>query len=269
MKKRLFIILFVCLFFITGCASNSNVSSVNGEKTIPFADQNMFTLDYNDLYNQISDIIQAKDNKITMEGFYSANSFDMLFAPNGDIMEVDLSLWALRDETDGTLNNFRVRNHDTMNIMNGWNAFSASSSVMDYLNVYCQGSATFGKYSYIKHDFDSFSSYMNWMNDFDLEGILKQYAVGEPVRYELICTLYRGKPYQDDLHYIYLDGSSSDISEIDPSAIYDDSEYDKRIHFTITPYYLQDGTIEGKDITFGQEPDEIACTVNNIIIIYF
>ncbi|AVG14039.1 hypothetical protein [Paenibacillus larvae] len=275
MKKGIGIVLLLLVFllFLGGCTLQEEYDESGRRKDtfIPLKRPNMFTLNFHDLYNQILAKIKAEDNKVANP------TMDILFTPEGEIMDVDCSVHALEESAEDqyTMGLYRIRNNhrtDTKNQQSMPETFSAPSSTMTGIDVYWETGGKYDGRDMAMFNFQKFPKFIEWFANFNLKSVLEQYRVGSPVRFELQSKVISEVVQNPDVHVTYLDCSSNDIREMDKPESYPESHYLKltdKDYYAVIPYYVQDGTINGfNERHMGQtETDKITYIANNVILL--
>ncbi|QHZ50296.1 hypothetical protein [Paenibacillus larvae] len=269
MKKGtgIVLLLLVFLLFLGGCTLQEDYDESGRKKDtfIPLKRPNMFTLNFHDLYDQILAKIKAEDNKVTDP------TIDILFTPEGEIMNVNCSVQALEESTEDQDNMglYRIRNNHRTEFKNKQSmpeAFSAPSSTMTGIDVYWESEgegATF--------NFEKFPKFIEWFTNFNLKSVLEQYRVGNPVRYQFLSGPITSEVVENpDVHVTYLDCSSNDIREMDKPESFSGLNYlqfTNKDYYAVIPYYLQDGTIKGFNERHMGQTDKITYIANNVILL--
>lgn len=280
MKKLLAFSLIFCLLIVSGCNTKEKKHSETNDSFISLSHANIYTLDFNDLYKQIANIVNAEDDMIAMPFMYEKPAIDMIFKPDGEIMQFDLMIRALEqtNDNDYIIGTFRVRNNlhtDSQYMQSLPEVFSAGSSTMTGLDVYSQESGSNFAISYFKDtfDFDRIPKFMKWLTEFDLKSVINQYVTGEPVRFQFLSDSIKSSIlYDPNVHVTYLDCSKDQILEVERPSLSDDpapqyAVFPNKYYYVIVPYYLQDGTIKGFDEkTLGQTKPK-TYIANNVIIL--
>ena len=278
MKKGMgvILVLLICFFFLGGSSlqkdDQRDQSGRIKDTFIPLKRPNIFTLNFHDLYDQILAKVKAEDNKVTDP------TIDILFTPEGEIMDVDCSVIAMEESAEDQYDSelYRIRNNhrtDTKNKQSLPEAFSVSSSTMTGIDVYRESGAEYDERDMDMLNFQKFPKFIEWFANLNLKSILEKYKVGHPVRYQLQSERILNEVIENpDVHVTYLDCSSNDVREIEKpkslSSIY--LELSDKDYYVVIPYYLQDGTVKGfNEMKLGQiETEKITYIANNVILLF-
>ena len=280
MKKGMgvILVLLICFFFLGSSSlqkddDQRHQNDRRKDTFIPLQRPNIFTLNFHELYDQILAKVKATDNKVTDP------TIDILYTPEGEIMDVDCSVVALKESTieHDTMGHYRIRNNhrtDTENQQTMPEAFSAPSSTMTGIDVYMESGGEYDGRRYMDGlNFEKFPKFIEWFANLNLKSVLEKYRVGYPVRYQFLSGPITSEVVKNpDVHVTYLDCSSTDIHEIEKPKSYPGINYlqfTDKDYYAVIPYYLQDGTIKGfNERKLGQiETEKITYIANNVILL--
>lgn len=167
-----------------------------------------------------------------MPYMYELPAFDIYFLPNGQIIQMDISLWAYQgeNEKEQIVSQFNFESNAEMGITD-----TDTPIRFEVIPIEKWQNKPLLKPSYGNDVFDyaQFPAFMRWATEFDFESILKDYVYEQPVFYELIAgaQIQRALIEGGEMNGKYLDLSSGEPVEIS----YEDLPYSPPEIFPFSP----------------------------------
>ncbi|MCH5195274.1 MAG: hypothetical protein J1F28_01085 [Oscillospiraceae bacterium] len=187
-----------------GCSSqDGGISEIQSqfsreENFIRIGSKNLYEMNFAGLKEQLEEIIDAKDNRISMPFMYDLPAVDIFFMPSGEIISFDMALRTLTGENDNEfiISQYKIKNDTDMT------GFDIQLSEKDKPFLKSSFEDIFA--------FDKFPAFIEWADGFDFEKVIQEYSVGEPAHYEFLAgvNIQREIIDNENVNCIFLDCSS-------------------------------------------------------------
>jgi hypothetical protein len=213
---------------------------------------------------------------------------DVLFRPDGEIMDIRLSLTAI--ESYGVFHNYEVNTvvADAGQRQGMYDFYTKPHSDIVGLdldaasrNWFELDPASVGPYSSL-NDYVQWPRFFNWYSKFDLRSVIEGRTVGDPVVYRFSTkTLTEEDIAQPGLNVTFFDCTDGQVTELDYSTLAQIGPKvtggSRQIYFrdyyyyVVSPYYPQDGTMAGLDeitvSTNGGDVQSKTFITNNLLVL--